>query len=459
METLLERVSATIRRYALLEPRDRVLVAVSGGPDSVCLLHVLCALGYQAGAAHLDHLTRNGASTEDAAWVRTWTADRGVECYVRQWPVADEAHFMGRSFEEYARTVRYAFLAETAHAHGYGAIATGHHANDQAETVLMRLVRGTSRRGLAGIPYRREQDGVPIVRPLLDCSRATILEYLERHTLEYRTDASNTDEHHLRNRVRHRLLPELARDYNPNLCDALSRLAALLQDDEQLLDRLAAREAAACGIADNRLDRKVFAGIDHALQGRMLLLLAWRNGAVGSYDRIRDAIAFVCEGATGRRFDLGDGVQLRNGRRYAHVETDADLQSEITLTVPGTTRVGDYTFIVSPPKVAEACNWRTYCTRTRQVFDADALEGALTARHWRPGDRFTPFGMKGSKKLQDYFVDAGVSVPERNARWVLSSSGSIVWIVGGAIDARVAVTAESRRIVEMEVFDERYAGD
>ncbi|MCX5758814.1 MAG: tRNA lysidine(34) synthetase TilS, partial [Candidatus Hydrogenedentes bacterium] len=442
-----------------LSMHERVLVALSGGPDSVCLLHVLQTMGYRVGAAHLDHLTRDGASTEDAAWVCAWTAGLGVECHVRRWPVVEEARAMGRSFEEHARAVRYAFFAETAHAHRYTAIATGHHADDQAETLLMRLVRGTSGRGLAGIPYRREQDGVRIVRPLLDCGHDAILHYLERNALEYRTDASNVDERYFRNRIRHRLLPELAREYNPNLRDALSRLAALLQDDEQLLSRLATSAADVCGVADNRLDRKQFAVIDRALQGRVLLLLAWRNGAICPHDRILDAVEFVCKGATGRQFDLGAGVRLRNGRRYAYVEIDIGTQAEVALASPGTTRVGDRAFIVSSPKAIEPCDWRVYCTPARQVFDADALCGPLTVRRWQPGDRFTPFGMKGSRKLQDYFVDAGVSVPERNAQWLLLDGGRIAWIVGCAIDARVAVTADTRRIVEVEVLDERDAAD
>lgn len=459
MESLLDRAGKTIRRHGLLAPDDRVLVALSGGPDSVCLLHALRALGYRTGAAHLDHLTRHGASTQDAAWVREWTARLGVACHIRERDVTEEARVLGLSFEEHARAVRYAFLVETAHSHGYTAVATGHHAGDQAETVLMRLLRGASGRGLSGIPYLREQNGIRIVRPLLDCGRDAILAYLEHHGLEFRIDVSNADERYFRNRIRRRLLPELARDYNRHLYEALSRTAALLQDDERLLGRMAAKEAETCGIAENRLDRKRFSAMDRALQGRVLLLLAWRNGADCSYDRICEGIAFVCEGPTGRQCDLGSGFRLRNGRRYAYVESEASALAETAIACPGTTRVGGRAFIVSPARAFEPRDWRTYCSPARQVFDADELRGPLTVRPWQAGDRFIPFGMTGTKKLQDYFVDTGVSVPERNAQWILLAGGRIAWIVGRALDARVAVTAQTRRIVEVEVFDERDALD
>jgi len=459
MGSLLDRAEKTIRHHDLLAPDDRVLVALSGGPDSVCLLHVLRALGYPTGAAHLDHLTRHGASTQDAAWVREWTARLGVECHVRERNVTEEARAMGVSFEEHARATRYAFLVEIARSCGYTAVATGHHAGDQAETVLMRLLRGASGRGLSGIPYRREQNGVRIVRPLLDCQRDAILEYLEHHGLEFRMDVSNTDERYFRNRVRCRLLPELARDYNHNLVEALSRTAALLHDDDRLLGRMAAEEAEACGILDNRLDRNRFSAMDRALQGRVLLLLAWRNGADCDYGHIREGIEFVCNGPTGRQCDLGSGFRLRTGRRFVYVESDTCVLAETEIACPGTTCVGGRAFLVSPARAVEPRDWRTYCTPARQVFDADALHGPLTARPWRAGDRFTPFGMTGTKKLQDYFVDAGVSVPERNAQWLLLAGGRIAWIVGRAIDAHVAVTAHTRRIVEVEVFDERDALD
>lgn len=459
IDPLVERVRNTILRYDLLAPGEQVMVALSGGPDSVCLLHVLHTMGYHVAAAHLDHQTRAGASSADADWVRGWTTHLGVPCHIRRQPVAEEACAAGRSFEEYARTVRYAFLAGTARANGCTALATGHHAGDQAETVLMRLLRGTSGQGIAGIPYRRDHDGIRIVRPLLDCGRDMIQAYLQRHALTWRTDASNADERYARNRVRHRLLPTLAREYNPHVGEALSRLAALLYDDAQLLNRLAMQEAESCDIAGNRLNRKQFARVDRALQGRVLLTLAWRNGATCPYDRIREAVAFVCEGGTGLQLDLGAGVRLRNGRTYAYIETQPQTQAEVSLANPGTTRAGDSVFLVSPPSPIEPRDWRAYCSPTRQVFDADALLTPLAVRRWKSGDRFVPFGMNGVKKLQDYFVDAGISVPERRTRWLLLGGNRIAWIVGNAIDAHVAVTPHTRHIVEVEVIDARDPAD
>ena len=247
---LLDRVRDTLHRHDMLEAGERCLAAVSGGPDSMCLAQALHDLRIPFEIAHFDHGTRAGESAQDAAFVREAAARYGVPCYDTRRDMPREAGQSPDSFEEVARRARYAFLLETASARGCQALATGHHADDQAETVLLRLLRGTSPGGLGAIPPVRQCDGVRIIRPLLDCTRDEILAYLEARNVPYREDRTNADTRHPRNRVRHELLPLLTRDYNPRVRDALRRVAEIQHDEDDFLEGLAADLAEAIVLDD-----------------------------------------------------------------------------------------------------------------------------------------------------------------------------------------------------------------
>ena len=453
---LIECVRKTIETYAMLGTADRVLVAVSGGPDSVCLLDVLRELGYELEVAHFDHETRSGESHADAAFVRDLAERWSLPCHCERRPVRAESEATSYSFEEYARKVRYGFLVRTAQERGCAVIATGHHADDQAETVLMRLLRGTSPRGLAGIPPVGAREGVRIIRPLFECTREAIVAYVEAAGLPYRIDRTNADTAYQRNRIRHELLPLLAKDYNPRAREALLRLAELVRCDNDLLDSLAASAEAEVAATDNALLRARFGGLHRALQRRVVARLARRHGVDCPFERVDAAVRFIVGAPTGQRFDLGGGLLLYNGRETTEVvsgpeETD---DGEVALSVPGTTRAFDRCFAVArregplPPDVAG------YCSPERQVFDADALGGDLAIRRRRPGDRFGPLGMTGTKTLKKYLIEVGVPAPQRDRQLVLTGGGRIAWVVGHAISAHAAVTAATRAVLEVKVSDE-----
>jgi len=449
----LERVRETLRHYSMLAPAETALVAVSGGADSVCLLHILHALGCRLEVAHFDHQTLNGQSQEDAIFVRDMAVRLSLPFHLETRPVEHEARAAGSSFEEYARTVRYEFLLRTATARRCAAVATAHHADDQAETILLRLLRGTTPHGLAGIPPVRVAGGIRIVRPLLACTRGEILAYVAAHDLPYRTDPTNADPRHVRNRIRHDLLPYLAREYNPHVREALLRLAETQRPDNEFLDGVAQSSFLTCCMPDQGIDRRGFAALDPAIQHRVILRLAWQHGVECPYERVRAAARFVGEGPTGKRFDLGGGIALRNARSITEIGISISVtdDSEVELRAPGVTRAFDRFFRAIPLERVPAANLAAYCTPGRQVFDADALGMPLTVRHRRRGDRFTPYGMTGTKKLQDYFVDIGLPASQRDGQLLLLGAGRIAWIVGHAISVHVAVTPRTRRLVEIEV--------
>lgn len=454
---LLERVRATVAAHDMMRPGDTVLVAVSGGPDSVCLLHALVELGYRVEAAHMDHGTRNGESAADAVFVREMTAALGVPCHMEARNVEQEATEVGASFEDYARGVRYAFLARTARARGCAVIATGHHADDQAETVLMRMLRGAGPGALAGIPPAREEEGVRIVRPLLDCTREEVLAFLDTRGLTYRTDHTNEDTAYFRNRVRHDLLPHLESKYNPRVREALTRFADLQRVESAFVDEAARAFHEEC-VDGGRIGREAFRAGHPALQRRLVARLAWRESVACPFLLVDGGARFIAEGATGKEFDLGGGLVLRNSRAVTEVrrgEAPVPGQIVVPLTVPGEThafgRVFRTRFLDAPPSEP----WDAYCTPARQVFDADALGPAPVLRFREPGDRFVPLGLGGTKKLKDYFIDLGLSADERERQVLLYGERGIAWVVGHAVGAYAAFTPDTKRLIELEVCDAR----
>jgi tRNA(Ile)-lysidine synthase len=246
-QSLEQRTLCFIRKHDLIPDKTPLVVAVSGGADSVCLIHVLIALreelGVELHVAHLDHQLRGTDSRRDARYVANLARRLGIPATIERRDVRGYHAGQGASLEESAREVRYAFLTEVVGAVGADRVVTGHTLDDHAETVLMHLIRGTGTGGLRGLqPINSWQTGagdLTIVRPLLEVTRQETFEYCRHHRLRPRLDVSNFSLSPLRNRIRHQLLP-LLREYNPQMVEALARTASIVGDDLRLLDKLAA---------------------------------------------------------------------------------------------------------------------------------------------------------------------------------------------------------------------------
>jgi len=459
----LDQVLHTIRRHGMMVQGQRILAAVSGGPDSVCLLSTLLDLGYEVEVGHFDHQTRDGDSGADAAFVRDLAGWFDIPFHLETRPAAAEAARLGLCFEDYARQVRYAFLLSKAAERHCVAIATGHTADDQAETVLMRLLRGTSSRGGSGIPpvmeWCNELTGgqvVRVVRPLIERTRGDVLGYLDAKRFGFRMDVSNWNRRYLRNRIRHELLPLLQRDYNPEVAAALNRFAEILRADNAYLDKLAEDVYSQCVQNGAEIDRAVFASLDVALQRRVLLLAARRAGVDDCpFERLDAAAEFVVSGQTGKLFDMGSGIQLQNARKTAQFLEmwTPEHPEQVALPIPGMVVFEGRRFrarlLDEPPPVHPA----QYCHARRQLFDADALGGEVVVRTRRSGDRIAPLGMAGSKTLGDYLTDAGVPVSYRDSLPLVAADEQVVWVAGYAVSRHVAVTDKTRRWAEIEVDD------
>lgn len=440
-------------RWPLFAPGDRVLVAVSGGPDSLCLMHILWTERERRGlgeveAAHLDHGLRGDESAGESAWVAAWCQERGIPCHVGRADVASLARERKRSKQEAARAARYAFLEETAAHRGANKIATGHTQDDQVETVLMNVLRGTGLDGLRGIPARRG----PFVRPLLDVSRTEIEAYCTANGLEPRRDPSNlSSDAYTRNRVRLELLPQLARDYNPVVAGALLRLSNIARRDLDYLQTQA--DTALAEVTQERsafrlvLDRPALTGLHPALLRHVLrsALSSLRGTGEGlTYSHIEQ----VCQ-AVAAPAPHAFGLNLPCPFCTVHIAgatltlTLASLSVpfaavSVPLPVPGTAMLSDtdWTVCASFDAFPEGI-----------MLDADAISTkTLTLRNWRQGDRIDPLGMGGRhKKISDIFTDAKVPQVERGRVPIVADAGGIVWVVGHCISERAKVTPETKR--------------
>ncbi len=440
-------------RWSLFSPKDRALVAVSGGSDSLCLLHALHAGRERQGlagveAAHLDHGLRGEELAAEAAWVADWCNGHGIPCHLGKADVARLAAESRCSKQEAARTARYAFLEQIAAQIGATKIATGHTQDDQTETVLLHILRGTGLDGLRGIPAVR---GL-YVRPLLDVSRAEIEAYCSEHGLTPRRDPSNfSPEHYTRNRIRLELLPLLEQDYNPAVADALLRLSEIAARDSDYL-----HQQAAMALANATRERDVFhltldrpalavlhpALLRHVLRQAIHQLRGTTEGV--SYEHLEWASRAVSEPFAG----VGS---LTLSHPICLLRVTSEM---LTLSLTNVSAALAYVSVPLPipgEAILPETEWavRADYESGTVALDADAIVGnRLTLRNWRFGDKIAPLGMGGhTKKISDIFGRAKVLKSERHRVPIVGDDAGILWIVGHHIAERTKVTpATTRRL-------------
>ena len=452
-----QTVRAIVSRH-LLRAGEKVLVACSGGADSVACLSVLHQLGYAIHVVHFNHRTRGAESEADCNLAADLAFRWGLPFHVISRPLLDEAEAAGEPFESYARRARYSAFLDIARDTGGAALATGHHQGDQAETVLMRLLRGSGMRGLAGIPPARTEEDVRIIRPLLDCSREDIERYLRYWELPWREDASNASNAYTRNRIRHEIMPLLRDSFNPIVDEVLARTAACLRDEDSLLREQAESLLHRCRRSEHQIDRQAFAEAHPALQRRAIVLLAESHGVTPAFERVEEARRHLAHGATGASCDLGGRLLLRNGRRTAEIAApgsgmEGGMRQPVHLACPGETVAFDKRFRTRWLSRLPAESLKTYCHPGRQVFDAAHVAGPLVVRPRQPGDRFRPLGMEGRRKVKDYLGDLGLTPSQRETQLVLTDDEQILWIVGRAISAKAAAGPHTQTLLEVEVDD------
>ena len=504
-------VAETIRKYEMIRPGDGVVVGLSGGPDSVCLISILAELQSfleirSLHAVQINHGLRGAESEADQSRAEEIAAAVGATFDRVRYNVREIAEEEGAGEEETGRRLRYAAFERFRQQYDARRIAVAHNRNDQAETVLMRLLRGTGIRGLSGIDWIRA-DGV-VIRPLLGTGRDEIESYCRERKLEPRIDSTNLQPVYTRNRVRLELLPRLERDYNPKLQEALFRLAEQAGEIDDFV-RAAAVTYLDGGTGadggkrwreeDSSLDPEGYGGLHPAAAGRTVLEIldrigAARNITADGIDRISRVIRSQKEPM---ETDITDGFYVR--KMYGRVFflrrdqfEDRTVGEAVPLPVELLEKKGAATLWIGGREIfllirngpaAEACERETRnrkaagqnkekgdraSTKDREILipaesaeeqtdrirvslDLDRLlsGGIPVFRNRRPGDRFRPIGMKGRKKLQDHFTDR--KIPRQNRDTILLlAEGSEIFLAGAEVSGRCAVTEESRRILIIE---------
>jgi tRNA(Ile)-lysidine synthase len=466
---LFQSVALAVRRHGLIQAETGVLVALSGGPDSVALLAVLNDLrdsgrvrGLSIHAAHVNYGLRGTESDDDEAFVVELGRQLAIPVHVQR---ANLGRGRGASLQAQARNCRYGFFEQLCRSYGLSTIATGHTADDQAETILMWLIRGCGAKGLCGIPIMREGR---IIRPLLHVGREEILDYLALCQLGCRSDSSNAQRTYQRNRLRHDLLPML-RAFNPRVIQSLARTAEILKQDEALLLEVERTQWSAILIesAQGRLllDCRELANCPVGLK-RRLVRRAWegvRGTAAGlTFRHVNSMVRLVVRTGDGS-LDLPDGLAaVRRGNHLIIVSAhrkdsrrDPSWGDGIRLAIPGSVALGEgrrlCADVLSP---AEAERTRPD-GRSSFTIGADEGQWPLIVRKRQPGDWFCPTGMGGRrKKLQDFFVDQKVARHRRDQVPLVLAPSDIVWVGGYRGDERFRPQSGTSTIVRLSLVEE-----
>ncbi len=458
-----QQIRRYIRQNEMLLGGEKVLIAVSGGIDSLTLLDVMWriapTLSLELAVAHFDHGLRGEESQEDAMYVVEQAKMRGLKSFVGRGDVRKLAALQSLSIEEMARKARYQFLGRVTRKHGYDVVLTAHNANDNAETLLMNLMRGSGLSGLAAIPpVRPLHEGVIVGRPLLGTQRKEIEEYAAAIDLKWREDSSNASMKHTRNRVRLELLPLLTQ-YNPSIVQTLNTTAEIMRGLEQYMSH--AVELATRTVVTSRTPEEVTLDINHlkhylpAIQSEIVQRLISKTFDIPpvSYGALERTLGLMWK-ETGSKAELGGGLGATRDREALIIRCEPPpmLPMERSFQV-GTTVQTELGVLVS--EVLERANVRFTRNASIEFVDAGKLPETLTLRTWREGDRFRPLGMTGEKKLSDFLIDSKVSLEKKREVMVVADRENIVWVCGMRLDDRYRVDAETTRVLRLEIRTSR----
>ncbi len=458
---MLEKIKAWINYHRLLPSGGTVLAACSGGPDSLVLVHILYVLRSEyditVAVAHVDHMFRGEESAQDSEFVADFCKKLGLACYQTAINVPAYIKESGRSPQDCARVLRYEYLRQVAQTLGGAKIATGHHRDDQAETVLINLIRGAGAEGLSGI--KPANNG--IIRPLLAISRKEIEHYCHKEGLIPRLDSSNFKTYYLRNRVRLSLLPELESGYNPAIKEALWRTAVIVSDEHDFVHITAKNMwQQIVGVKQDifAVDIRRLASLHVALQReifRMVIEKIQGNLTGITFYHVEKLLEMAFKGTVGSIMELPGGLIACKGYQTLELGKSVPIAAPVVihppglrLAVPGTTFIPEFGCRVNARLLTAGLKPDNLMTA---LFDWQVLRPPLYVRTRVPGDRFNPLGMQGSKKLKDFFIDVKIPREERERALIFCDSQGIVWIGGYRQAEQAKVTGRTRQFLELTI--------
>jgi tRNA(Ile)-lysidine synthase len=443
---MLKRLYEYVRANDLVSKNDRVLLAVSGGMDSVAMAELFHRAGFHFGIAHCNFGLRGKESDEDERFVEALAKKYHVPFYVKKFLTAEEAKESKVSVQMAARELRYEWFETIRSAEGYDLVATGHHLDDQVETFFINLLRGTGIAGLHGILPKNGN----VIRPLLFASRDEIGEFVRQNQLVYREDSSNTSKKYLRNRIRIELIP-LLRELNPEFIPIMEdNLRRIREAGEIFRQKI---EDAGKKVVKKR-EGRVILSVDELKELKPELTWVYELLSPFGFNESMAADMTVALRHSERKEFVTDGWKALKDRkeivltRRTH-EVHEEEQPEYTITRGQRT-------LSKPVKLRMAeilCKPGTDIPVGREYasLDLGKLEFPLVLRHWRPGDAFIPFGMTRKKKISDFFINTKVSVEDKQNAWILWSGNKVAWVVGHRPDNRFRVTSRTLTILRVHL--------
>ncbi len=428
---ILDTIKKTIKEYSLISKGDRVLVGLSGGADSVCLTHALYSIKDEIGislyTAHVNHGIRGSEAARDEEFAKAFSASLGIECFTLNTDIPSYASANKLSEELAGRQIRYEFFKKLQKEHGINKISTAHNKNDNAETLIMNFMRGSSINGLCGIPYKRDD----IIRPLLDVSREDIERYCGENGLAYVTDSTNFTDGYTRNKIRHILIPLIQREFNSNFINTVTENAVMIKEDTAYIEKYA--DMAYKDIVNNgSVKINELLKLDMPLQRRVIrhmLKYAYTSLNDISAGYVNDILTLIGKNS-GKSINLADNVcaRIEYGKLIISKKADDIKPFEYEFCINSTGEIHEISKKVS-----------ISFTDTRKqdgaVYLSCGESSRIVIRSRKSGDKFCPDGMEGSKKIKDYFINEKIPKEKRNSVPIIEINGEIA-AVGNRVDRR-----------------------
>ncbi len=451
MKRIEEKVIKFIEDKNLIEKNDKILIAISGGPDSVFLIYFLSKFQkkykIKLGAFHLNHSLRGKAADEDEIFCSKLSKKLSVEYYSSKKRVKAFAEKNKISVEEAGRIIRYDELERIRKKYNYNKIATAHNADDNAETVLLNLIKGTGISGLSGIPYKRTN----IIRPVLNLSKKEILDYLDKNKLQYRIDESNFESEYQRNYLRNEVIPLIQKRLNPKFINSVFITSENIKNFKSYLDKqLLKAEKEICLFKKNILyiNIKNLENYEKELWNEIIKLSVNKNFSLEINSNDLKEIISLIKNIKGKKIKLtGNLSAVRESEEIVILFSEKtgffkaiSINSGDKIPLSGET----LTIKKSVRKKVKFSN-----NKKKEYISADNIEDKFIIRRWKQGDRFYPIGLKGSKKISDFLNEQKVTAIKKSNQLVLTNKNKIVWVLGLRLDERFKVTDKTKKVFEL----------
>ena len=466
-----EKVLSYIKDNNLIKSGDKILVALSGGPDSVCLLNILFELreelNIDIGAAHLNHLLRGEDAFKDEEYAINICNKMGIKCFVKRVDINGYAKEHKLSSEMAGRNARYNFFDEILEQEGFDKVATAHNANDQAETILLRLMRGTGLEGLGGIKASRDDK---IIRPILCLSREEVEKYIEVRNLSPRIDKTNFEKNYNRNKIRLDILPYMKDNFNEDIIQTLNRMSLLLQKDNEFLENLTLNfyNKYCMQYNDYFIIKKEIFKEEEPIVNRVLRHAITRYSK-SNYDfemKHIYKISHLAKKNSGKSVDLPNGIYAENIYGDIYIKNKIkkyDINNEKKKIILSKDNINKstiqfYKFSIEFSIISNYGNNDISSNKNNliQYFDFDKINDNILIRNRNDGDKIIPLGMNGSKKIKDIFIDMKIPKEERDNIPILCFDEKIAWIIGIRTSENYKITNESKNILKVVVERKEY---